>query len=419
MAITRALKALFFVLVMTTLASCRAAQRAATPEQPDQNLDGLIIQGQTSSANTSQANSAIQVPTPQAQTRPTDQIALRVSEKLSTMTLRQKLGQLFMVGYTDTRDADELIRLYNAGNLVLMGHNDGPPETIRETLKHLQGRARSSNNDIGLLIAVDQEGGSVQRLRNGFPALPSAKEAALNRDLEAYARALSADLVALGVNMNLAPVLDIDYGLSQVIGTRAFGETAASVDTATSQYLKGARASGIVSTLKHFPGHGSTGTDSHRELPVVHKTLSELSEQDLAPFMNNIRRGLADSIMVGSIAFPNIDGSGLPASISRTMVQDVLRGQLGYKGVVLTDDAGMGALKRSYTDEEVVTLALNAGVDIVVCIRKEETTSCNPRQFAAMFNHLENAVKSGIVSQTTIDNAVTRVLTLKARQGLL
>lgn len=419
MAINRAFKALFFVLVMATLSSCRVPEKAATPDQPEQNLDELIIQGQASSGNTSPANSTIQVPAPQVETRTTDQIALRVSEKLSTMTLRQKLGQLFMVGYTDARDADELIRSYNAGNLILMGHNDGPPATIKETLNHLQGRALSNNNGIGLLISVDQEGGSVQRLRSGFPALPSAREAALSRDLESYARSLSADLLALGVNMNLAPVLDVDYGLSQVIGTRAFGNSAASVDSATSQYLKGARAIGIVSTLKHFPGHGSTGTDSHRDLPVVYKTLFELSQQDLAPFESKIRQGLAEAIMVGSIAFPNIDGSGLPASISKTMVNDLLRGQLGYDGVVLTDDAGMGALKRSYTDEEVVTLAINAGVDIVVCIRKEETTSCNQRQFAAMFNHLENAVQSGTVSQATIDNAVKRVLTLKARKGLL
>lgn len=398
------------VMLLLLMTACQFSSNETTPPSSG-NLEGVVPpKGDNPSA---QSNPAISTTTSKS-----EEAKVRALAKLKTLTLRQKLGQLFMVGFTDRQDAEDLLKNYSVGSLVLMSRNDASPIAVKQNLDYLQALANRTNG-VGLLVSVDQEGGPVQRLKTGFPILPSARQAANSRDIASYAKSLGDSLLAAGVNMNLAPVLDIDYGQASVVGSRAFGSTPSSVDAATSQYLAGSNSSGIISTLKHYPGHGSASADSHQELPIVEKSLAELTDQDLAPFAQNIRRGNVEAVMVGSIAFPQIDSSRLPATLSKVMVQDILRNQLGYNGLVLTDDVGMGALKLTYTDQQIVTLALNASIDIVLCVRQDEATSCNQRQFVAMFNHLENAVRTGVVTPETIDNAVLRVLVLKAHHGLL
>lgn len=348
----------------------------------------------------------------------TDQAADTAARaKLSTLTIKQKLGQVFMVGFVDQADGEYLVSNYNVGSFILMARNDiGQP--LKPMLSALQNSAKKTNG-AGLLVAVDQEGGIVQRLKAGFPALPSAREAASRPDLTAYAKSVSQDLLAVGVNMNLAPVLDVDFAPGSALANRAFATVPYTVFIATTQWLGGAKESGIISTLKHFPGLGSSKTDSHFDLPVVKKDLRSLLNQDILPFKDNIAKGLADAVMVGAVSFPLIEPSGLPASLSKVFVQDILRTQLGYDGLVMTDDAGMGALRRGYSDEQVVTLAINAGVDIVLCVSQEESPSCTRQQFVNMYSALERAVRNGSVSQDALDLAVLRVLRLKAKHGLL
>lgn len=347
-----------------------------------------------------------------------DQAADKVARaKLATLTPKQKLGQVFMVGFTDQADAESLIRDYNVGSFILMRRND-IGASLKLVLTALQTSAKPANGS-GLLVATDQEGGIVQRLKNGFPTLPSARDAASRPDLTAYAKSVSQDLMAVGVNMNLAPVLDVDYPPGSALGHRAFATVSYTVFIATTQWLGGAKQSGIISTLKHYPGLGSSKVDSHYDLPVVDKDLATLLAQDIYPFKENITKGLADAIMVGAVSFPKIESSGLPASLSKKLVQDVLRTQLNYDGLVMTDDAGMGALKRTYTDEQVVTLAINAGVDVVLCVSQDEPPSCTRQQFINMYRALERALRNGTVSQDSLDRAVLRVLRLKAKHGLI
>lgn len=338
-------------------------------------------------------------------------------EKLATLTPKQKLGQVFMVGFTDQADAESLIRDYNVGSFILMTRNDiGAP--LKSMLSALQTSAKTTNG-AGLLVAADQEGGIVQRLKIGFPTLPSARDAASRPDLTSYAKSVSQDLMAVGVNMNLAPLLDVDYPPGSALGQRAFATVPYTVFIATTQWLGGAKQSGIISTLKHYPGLGSSKVDSHYDLPIVDKDLATLLVQDIFPFKENITKGLAEAIMVGAVSFPKIEASGLPASLSKKLVQDVLRTQLKYDGLVMTDDAGMGALKRTYSDEQVVTLAINAGVDVVLCVSQDGPPSCTRQQFINMYGALERALRNGTVSQDSLDRAVLRVLRLKAKHGLI
>lgn len=421
------------LLLATTcalLASCSISSTPADSDSTNQSSDGIVrvldknepstpanTPPSISASNEGKLASPVVSTTAPLVTTINDSTADEAARALlATLTIKQKIGQVFMVGFDNQADGEWLIGTYNVGSLILMSGNDiGSP--LKGELDALQAAARTSNGS-GLLVATDQEGGIVQRLKKDFPTLPSARDAASRPDLTAYAKSVSQDLLAIGVNMNLAPVLDVDYSSRSAIGNRAFATIPYTVFIATTQWLGGASQSGIISTLKHFPGLGSSKVDSHFDLPVVHKSAAELIAQDMLPFKENIEKGFAEAVMVGAVSFPKIEPSGLPASLSKTLI-DILRTELGYDGLVMTDDSGMGALKKNYTDEQIVTLALNAGVDMVLCVSEVGPPSCTREQFISMYGALEKAIRSGAVSQDALDRAVLRVLRLKAKHGLL
>lgn len=333
---------------------------------------------------------------------------------LAGMSLQDKVGQMIMTGVTGRAPggADEdLIRQYHFGSVVYFGANT---HDAAQTLQLSQGlqQAAGANGGIPLLIAVDHEGGQVFRFETGLTHFPNpmALGAAGSTDLAAQVAAANAgELRAAGINLDLGPLMDInDQALNPVIGVRAFGGYGDLVSNIGLAYIQGLQSNGVIATAKHFPGHGSTTQDSHETLPVVNKTLDQLVANELVPFRAAVDNRVG-VVMVGHISFPQIEPSGLPSSMSPVFIQNLLRGQMGYNGVVMTDALSMGALQ-GYSQSDVAIQAVLAGVDVLAYTGPEAAISAR--------NILLTAASSGRIPPARIDESVRRVLELKRRFGL-
>lgn len=363
--------------------------------------------------------------------------AVAVKSLLKKMTLSQKVGQLFMTytygaSATDTdplmvransrlsgvADGAQLVARYHLGGIVLLGRNtlDGSglptrnvqnPVQIAKLTNGLQKAARSQPGAVPLLIATDQEQGLVTRI--GPPATQFPGNMALGADGRAEdvfsaAEITGEELHAMGVNMNLAPVADVNVDpLNPVIGVRSFGSDPTLVARLTVAAVTGYQAAGIAATAKHFPGHGDTSIDSHYALPVIHQSLSQIERVDLPPFRAAIKAGVA-AVMVGHLDVPALDPSGRPASLSHAMTTGWLRGRLGFNGVVITDALGMNGVRIGSTDAQIPVQAVQAGADILLM----------PPDIDLAFRSVLRAVKSGVISEKRLDASVTRILELKA-----
>lgn len=311
------------------------------------------------------------------------------------------VGRCLMVGAPGpvlTDDFARLLDLHQIGNVILFGRSTPDPESTRRltsSLRALRGP---------MLIAADQEGGRVQRLVNGVTRLPSAMAlgAAGPEHVEAVCRVAGAELLAVGINMNLAPVLDVNSNLDNpVIGTRAFGSEREPVKACGRAAVRGYRRAGVVSCGKHFPGHGSTVLDSHLALPTI-------EEPELEPFAAAIEEGV-DAIMVGHLAIPSLDPEGVPASLSRKISTEVLRESLGFQGVVCTDCLEMeGAGGGDYG--ELAIRAFLAGSDLILL---SHTTA----RYTAVAEAMAAAVESGRISLRRLEASAGRVAALQGRGG--
>lgn len=339
-----------------------------------------------------------------------------VEDVLSKMSLEQKIGQMIMTGVpgqTMTTEIAALIRDYQIGAVVFFGENTRDAEQTLRFTQSLQQVASTSNLSIPLLIAVDHEGGEVFRFQQGlthFPnamALGAAHSPELSRDVAA---ASALELKAVGVNVSLAPVVDVnDQPVNPVIGLRAFAgypDLAAEIGAA---YIQGLQSNGIIAAAKHFPGHGSTTVDSHVALPFVDKSEAELENNELVPFRAAVETNVA-IVMVGHIALPQIDPSRLPASLSPTIVQGLLRKKMGFQGVAMTDSMSMGAVAGDYTVSQAAVLAVQAGCDLLAYTSPEAAITAR--------NVLLSAARNGLIPLQRIDEATRRVLLLKQRYGL-
>lgn len=330
------------------------------------------------------------------------------------MTLEEQIGQALMVGFWGTTPSLEIIDLiqrYHVGNIILFSRNIHDTLQVLELTHQLQKIAREAGQRYPLLIAIDQENGIVQRLGENATMFPGNMAlGAIGSEDIAYkvAEATGNELKALGINMNLAPVVDVNNNpANPVIGVRSFGEDPSLVARLGSAMAKGYRAAGMLSCLKHFPGHGDTTIDSHLSLPVIPYTLQRLEALELAPFRSGIEAG-AESVMVAQIAFPNLmEQSTLPATLSPTIVQELLREHLNFKGVVLSDCMEMKAISDRFGTEQAVVMALKAGIDLVL-VSHEYT-----RQIASI-ETIQAAVQSHELTINEIRRASERVLKLKA-----
>jgi len=266
---------------------------------------------------------------------------------------------LDVAGCALTVEEREMVKHPNTGAVILFARNFQEPGQVIELIDAI----RKARNGL-LLIAVDQEGGRVQRFQNGFTRLPPASFYAKAPELaEPSGWLMAAELLAVGVDFSFAPVLDVDCGISEIIGDRSFATDAALASRLASHFRNGMKAAGMAATCKHFPGHGGVALDSHLTLPEDGRDLQALREKDLRPFRHLIGEGL-EGIMPAHVVYPNIDPA--PAGFSPFWIQQMLRGELGFDGAVFSDDLSMAGAAVAGDFPERARLALEAGCDMVL-----------------------------------------------------
>jgi beta-N-acetylhexosaminidase len=331
------------------------------------------------------------------------------------MTLEEQIGQLLMVGFwgnTPSQEIIDLIQRYHVGNILLFSRNVRDARQVLELTQSLQMIAREAGQRFPLLIAIDQENGIVQRLGEAVTIFPGNMAlGATGSEEMAYKVALATgnELKALGINMNLAPVVDINNNpANPVIGVRSFGEDPQQVARLGAAMVKGYHAAGIFSCLKHFPGHGDTAVDSHLALPIIPYSLERLATVELVPFRSGIEAG-AESVMIAHVAFPTLtERDSLPATLSPEIVQGLLREQLGFNDVILSDCMEMKAISETFGTERGAVMALQAGIDLVL-------VSHHYRQQVGSIEEIQAAMRTQELSLQMVQQATEHVLRLKAR----
>ncbi len=342
------------------------------------------------------------------------------------LTLEEKVGQLLMVhfnGEEANAEAQMLIQKAYVGGFIYYNWSNSlhSPQQVAALSAGLQEIASHNRSSIPLLIATDQEGGVIARLQPGFTVFPGNKALGMTNDPSlAYQSALvmGTELQAVGINMTLAPVIDINSNPhNPVIGVRAYGETPDTVVQFGKQALLGFKQAGIIACLKHFPGHGDVTVDSHEALPVVNKSRKELANSDFFPFA--LLAPYADTIMTAHLLVPALDPEHCSTLSKRTI--NILRDEMDFAGVVITDSLVMdGLLNQCTSIEEAAIQALSAGCDILLLGGKHLVGSHKHLELSVadvqkVHQALVEAVKSGRLTPERLNQAVTRVLTLKQR----
>ncbi len=247
----------------------------------------------------------------------------------------------------------------NTGAVILFSRNYSSPEQIAKLIQDIR-HARNGH----ILIAVDQEGGRVQRFQTGFTRLPPVADFAQSPELaEPAGWLMAAELLSLGVDFSFAPVLDIDCGVSEIIGNRSFSQDPKLASQLASSFRKGMKAAGMAATGKHFPGHGAVALDSHLTLPVDERGLQTIRKKDILPFKQLIAEGL-EAIMPAHVVYPQVDS--LPAGFSSKWIQNILRTELNFNGVVFSDDLSMEGAASIGDFSQRARLAMEAGCDMVL-----------------------------------------------------
>ncbi|MCC6455460.1 MAG: hypothetical protein IT328_10985 [Caldilineaceae bacterium] len=347
----------------------------------------------------------------------------QIEELLAQMTLEEKLGQLFMVFFEGTEFSPALertIRELHVGGILIFHINVGPVEELAAVIAAAQGTAATSGAQIPLFVAVDHEGGLIDRFGGRLTTFPGPMAIAASGSVEnarAVAEAMSAELRALGINMNLAPVVDVNNNPNNpVIGVRAFGSTPEIVTTFGLAMIEGFQRGNMMTTAKHFPGHGDTAIDSHSDLPVIDKDLAQLEALELVPFAAAIEAG-TDAIMTAHVAVPPLTGDPeLPATFSHAILTELLRDKMGFEGLISADSLGMAALDQRYGITQTSALAIDGGVDLLMFGNDPGHT---PIEQAQVFEYLLARVKAGELTEARLDESVRRILQAKARHGLL
>ncbi len=337
-----------------------------------------------------------------------------VTEQVNSMTLKEKIGQMVMAGlegHAVDENTRALINDYYVGGFVLFGYNVQNPGQLLALINYL--KLTNSRRKAPLFVGVDEEGGRVSRMPEELKDLPSSKAIGQKNNSELsyrIGRVIAEEIKAFGFNMDFAPVLDINSNPNNpVIGDRSLGSGAEIVSKLGVQTMKGIQAGGVISVVKHFPGHGDTSVDSHLGLPVVNHSLNRLKGFELVPF-NAAIKNQADAVMIAHILMTGIDPQN-PSSMSKTVITDILRKQMGFNGVVVTDDMTMGAIVKNYEIGAAAVKAVNAGADLVLVCR-------GYKDQRSVLNALRNAAESGVIPIGRINESVYRILRLKKKYNL-
>jgi beta-N-acetylhexosaminidase len=331
----------------------------------------------------------------------------------------RRVGQRFMIGFEGLEaspDVKELIRGFGVGHVILFARNIEGPEQVAGLSRELQETARDAGHDVPLLIAVDQEGGRVARMGPPWTVWPpqralgriGSEDMARAEDLaRRMGAALAAECASAGIKCDFAPNMDVDTNPDNpIIGNRSFGDDPERVGRLGAAMIQGLQGGGVIASAKHFPGHGDTSVDSHLDLPVVEQSRSRLMDVEIRPFRRAVAADVA-TVMMAHVLFPELDPE-LPASLSPAIVDAILRRDLGYKGVVFTDDLEMKAVADRFTPDKSAVLAMQAGCDIVpVCLTHDA-------QVTAMEGTIR-AVEAGDVAYKAMDDSLQRIRAMKER----
>lgn len=339
-----------------------------------------------------------------------------VDETLAGMTLHEKVCQMMFVtpeeltgedGVTVAGDATrQALENYPVGGIVYFAKNLESQDQVKEMIDNSQ-----KDSSIGLFVATDEEGGVVNRLMDtvGTTYIGSMYYYKDDGDETAYENAytIANDMSALGFNLDFAPVADVwSNPDNTVIGERAYSDDYAQAAELVGNAVKGFNDGGVMCTLKHFPGHGDTAEDSHYSSAYVHRTKEEIMADEMQPFRSGIEAG-AEFVMVGHLIVPDIDE--VPATLSYKIATGILRDELKFEGVVITDSFEMESIADNYSVDDAVVMSVKAGMDMIL----------QPKDMASAVNSIEQAVADGELSEDRIDESVRRILTLKESRGLL
>ncbi|MEX1656375.1 glycoside hydrolase family 3 protein [Streptomyces pseudovenezuelae] len=356
----------------------------------------------------------------------------RLRSLISRMTLEEKVGQLFVMrvyGHSATapdqadidanlkeigvRTAAEMIARYRVGGIIYFtwAHNTRDPHQIADLSNGIQEASLRQPRGLPVLVSTDQEHGIVCRVGEPATLFPGAMAIGADgsrKDARTLGRIAGQELAAIGVRQNYSPVADVNVNpANPVIGVRSFGADPQAVAGLVAAEVAGYQGAGVAATAKHFPGHGDTAVDSHYGFPVITHSRELWEKLDAVPFRAAISAGI-DSVMTAHIQFPALDDSGDPATLSHPILTGILRGELGYDGVVVTDSLGMEGVRTKYGDDRVPVLALKAGVDQLL----------NPPSLDVAWNAVLKAVQDGELTEARLDESILRILRLKARLRL-
>src|SRR5690625_4558929 len=336
-----------------------------------------------------------------------------IDEFIAKMTLDEKIGQLIMTGINDTVMTEEtkmLISQYQVGGIILFANN---LEAVDQSIQLLnQIKLENEKNILPLFLGVDQEGGRVERLPE-MMGLPTNEEIGTKNNEQfsfEIGELLGKQLKAFGFNLNFAPVLDVNSNPhNPVIGDRSFGNSSEMVGKLGVQTIEGMKTQQIIPVVKHFPGHGDTDVDSHLELPIVDKNIAQLQELELIPFKKESESGI-DMVMSAHILLPQIDHE-FPASLSEKIITGLLREELKFDGVVITDDLTMQAISEQFDIGHAAVESIKAGTDIILMAH-------NYDEVISVYENLKSAVEHGEISERRINESIERIIQLKWKYEL-
>ena len=388
-------------------------------------LAAILLTGCSAAQNTentekTEATASTGTVAPPAIIQPTQPDPDPIGEYLKTMTLQQKVGQLFIAEAEQlvskngaviavTEELKDNLTRYPIGGVILFAENVISPEQLLALNSGLQ-----EASGIPLFISTDEEGGRVTRLgKNEAFGLPRYESAAAvgssgnPEDALAMGRTIGGYLHQYGLNLNFAPVADVNTNpRNPIIGVRAFSSDPVIAGAMAEAFARGSREMGVIPTFKHFPGHGDTAEDSHPGLAVNHKTQEQLQSCEWLTFQ---KAGSSDMVMVGHVALPQVTGNRMPATLSKEIVTDILKGELGFSGLVITDALNMGAITEHYGAGEAAVAALQAGCDILLM----------PQDLPAAYHAVLAAVEDGTFSEEWLDETVYRILQFKHEYAIL
>lgn len=350
-----------------------------------------------------------------------------ITHALENLSLEEKVGQMMMPDFRKFGGSDvtemlpeieQMVKDYHLGGVILFRENVVDTEQTARLVNNYQ----EASDKFGLLITIDQEGGIVTRLQSGTH-MPGNMALGASRSTDLAWKTgdvIGSELASLGINMNLAPVVDVNNNPDNpVIGVRSFSENPQLVAELGVAYTKGMQSNGVAGTAKHFPGHGDTSVDSHLGLPEVPHNKDRLLEVELYPFQKLMEQGI-DAIMTAHVTFPKIDSNKaisqktgeevfVPATLSYNVLTELMRNEMGFDGVVMTDAMNMKAIADHFGPVDASIRAINAGADIILM----------PVGVSEVFNGIVNAVNAGDITDARIDESVGRILTLKVKRGII